>query len=245
MNDAFLNSTIVISVLIGIIILFFVFSIINYHRRYIQLQRERIHAEITIQENERKRIANDLHDSLGPLLSSVKLNINSIDVVTEEDKKIIDKAGRHIDEIIKSLRQISYNLLPNTLDRKGLVAAINEFTEIVNQKSQLHIVCHVIKPPSLAKEKEIHIFRMLQEIVQNTLKHAKAKTLQIGLAQEDGFLLILTKDDGKGFDVNRAKEESTGLGLKSLESRKEILHGQLIIESSPEQGTNHFIKIPI
>jgi signal transduction histidine kinase len=240
-----INSTFIISILIGIIILFFIFSIINYHRRYIKLQKERIHAEITIQENERKRIANDLHDSLGPLLSSVKLNINSIDVSTEEDRKIIDKAGRHIDEIIKSLRQISYNLLPNTLERKGLISAISEFTEIINQKSHLQVILHVIKPASLAKEKEIHIFRMLQEIIQNTLKHAKAKTLQIGIAQEDGFLLILTKDDGHGFDVNRAKFESTGLGLKSLESRKEILNAQLIIDSTPEQGTNHFLKIPL
>ena len=244
MIDHALNNTIIISVLLGVIILFFIFSIINYHRRYIQLQKERIHAEITIQENERKRIATDLHDSLGPLLSSVKLNINSIDVVAEEDRKIIQKAGGHIDEIIKSLRQISYNLLPNTLERKGLIAAISEFTEIINQKNQLHIVFHVIKPASLPKEKEIHIFRMLQEIVQNTLKHARAKTLQIGIAQEEGFLLILTKDDGKGFDVNRAKEESTGLGLKSLESRREILNGHLTIDSTPDKGTNHFIKIP-
>jgi signal transduction histidine kinase len=240
-----LNTTVMVSVLVGIIILFFISSIINYHRRYIKLQKERIYAEITIQENERKRIANDLHDSLGPLLSSVKLNINSIDVNTDEDRKIIDKAGRHIDEIIKSLRQISYNLLPNTLERKGLVAAVNEFTEIVNQRTQLQITFHVIKPALLSKEKEIHVFRMLQEIIQNTMKHAQAKTLQIGLAQEDRYLLILTKDDGKGFNVERAKEESTGLGLKSLESRKEILNGQLVIDSSPEQGTNHFIKIPI
>src|SRR5215217_3298651 len=101
MNENVINSTLIISVLIGIILVFFIFSIINYHRRYIQLQKERILAEITIQENERKRIANDLHDSLGPLLSSVKLNINSIDVMTEGDRKIIEKAGRHIDEIIK------------------------------------------------------------------------------------------------------------------------------------------------
>ena len=85
MSEAVINSTVIISVLIGIILVFFIFSIINYHRRYIQLQKERILAEITIQENERKRIANDLHDSLGPLLSSVKLNINSIDVISDEE----------------------------------------------------------------------------------------------------------------------------------------------------------------
>jgi signal transduction histidine kinase len=85
---------------------------------------------------------------------------------------------------------------------------------------------------------------MIQEIVHNTLKHAQATSLKIGLGQDDGFLLILAHDDGKGFDVARAKEESGGLGLKSLESRTEILNGQLIIESTP-RGTEHFIKIPV
>jgi signal transduction histidine kinase len=244
-NDNTLLTTYSIAALIAIIILFFIFSLIRYHRSYIKLQKERILAEITIQENERKRIANDLHDSLGPLLSSVKLNINSVDVEAEEDKLVIEKAGRHIDEIIKSLRQISYNLLPNTLERKGLIEAIKEFTDNINQKNILHIELHVIKSVRLPPEKEIHIFRMLQEIVQNTIKHSKARNLQIGVGQEDGNLLILLKDDGKGFDVSRAKEESGGLGLKSLETRNEILKGQLIIESSPDTGTNHFIKIPV
>jgi signal transduction histidine kinase len=223
----------------------FIISIIKYHRSYIRLQKERIHAEITIQENERKRIANDLHDSLGPLLSSVKLNINSVDVPDEKDREIIHKAGVHIDEIIKSLRQISYNLLPNTLERKGLTEAIKEFTDHINEKHPLHIEFHIIKNVKLPKEKEIHLFRMIQEIVQNTLKHAKAKNMQIGMTAEDGFVLILTKDDGKGFDVSKAKEDSGGLGLKSLESRKEILNGQLVIESTKQMGTNHFIKIPV
>ena len=77
------------------------------------------------------------------------------------------------------LRLISYNLLPNTLDRKGLVAAINEFTDIVNQKNQLQIVFHVIKPPSLAKEKEIHIFRMLQELTEEGLVKVDGKEITI------------------------------------------------------------------
>jgi len=94
-----------------------------------KLQRERILTEITIQENERRRIATDLHDSLGPLLSAVKLNINSIDI-QPEDKAILDRAGKSLDEIIGSMRQISYDLLPNTLALKGLTEAVRE-SEIV------------------------------------------------------------------------------------------------------------------
>lgn len=231
--------------LIAIIILFFIISIVRYHRRYIRLQRERIFAEITMQENERRRIASDLHDSLGPLLSSVKLQINSITVHDVTDQQIISKAGRHLDEIISSIREISYNLLPNTLQRKGLSEAIQEFISHVNSKHGLKIRFYQTKEISIPPEKEIHLFRMIQEIVQNTLKHAKAKDLQIALGEENRNVLILTKDDGIGFDIEKAKKETTGLGLKSIESRAEILQGVINMESIPGQGTNYFVKIPL
>src|ERR1044072_8201628 len=100
MENNIYNITILIACLLAAVLLFFIISIIRYHRKYVKLQKERIHAEITIQENERKRIATDLHDSLGPLLSSVKLQINSLDNTSENDQHIINKAGRHLDEII-------------------------------------------------------------------------------------------------------------------------------------------------
>lgn len=241
----FYQAVLIVVLLIAVIITYFIITIVRYHRRYIRLQKERILAEITIQEKERKRIATDLHDGLGPILSSVKLNINSIEIASENDKVIIDRAGKHIDEIITSMRQISYNLLPNTLERKGLLEALKEFTTLINSRKVLQIDLQVLKSFPIPKEKEIHIFRMIQEIVHNTVKHAQAKHLKIGMGQEEGFLLILTKDDGNGFDVAKAKEESNGLGLKSLETRTEILNGQLVLESKPGQGTEHFIKIPV
>ncbi|MBC7903837.1 MAG: sensor histidine kinase [Gemmatimonadaceae bacterium] len=240
----FYEAVLIVVLLIAIIIVYFIITIIRYHRRYIKLQKERILAEITIQENERKRIATDLHDGLGPLLSSVKLNINSIEVPLESDRLIVEKAGRHIDEIIKSMRQISYNLLPNTLARKGLIEALKEFTSLLNEKNHMTIELQVLNQLQIDKEREIHIFRMIQEIIHNALKHSNANTLKIGIGQEDGFLMILVRDDGKGFDLEKAKDESKGLGLKSLESRTEILNGQLVIDSKPGQGTEHFIKIP-
>lgn len=243
-NDIFLT-TLIIGLLIAIIIIFFIISIVRYHRRYIRLQRERIFAEITIQENERRRIANDLHDSLGPLLSSVKLQINSIAIHDPEDQQIINKAGRHLDEIIASIREISYNLLPNTLQRKGLPEAVREFIGHINARHVLKIRFYQVKDISLPPEKEIHLFRMIQEIVHNTLKHAKAKDLQIALGEENRNVLILTKDDGIGFDIEKARRETTGLGLKSIESRAEILHGVINLESIPGQGTNYFVKIPL
>ncbi|HVM88903.1 MAG TPA: sensor histidine kinase [Puia sp.] len=239
------DSILIVAVLIGIILIYFIVTIIRYHRRYIRLQKERIFAEITMQENERKRIANDLHDSLGPLLSSVKLNINSIDVHNEQDEEIISKASKRIDEIIKSLRQISYNLLPNTLQRNGLGEALREFVKEVQNKHNMQVHLRVPKDVHITKEKEIHVFRILQEMIHNVLKHADAENLYIAVTEESGNLQVMVKDDGKGFDMEKSKKESQGLGLKSLESRIEILKGELSFESSPNKGASYFFKAPL
>ncbi|MDP4246047.1 MAG: sensor histidine kinase [Bacteroidota bacterium] len=245
MENKVLNITILLSIVISIIIIYFFVSIIRYHRRYMRLQRERIFAEITIRENERKRIAGDLHDSLGPLLSAVKLNISSVEIPDAGDREVLEKTSRYLDEIIGSLRRISYDLLPNTLERKGLVEAIREFVSQMNLKKNIDIQLFVVKEIRVPNEKEIHIFRMIQEIVHNTIKHAGAKTLQIGMSEEGGNLLFLTKDDGRGFDKERELSRTNGLGLKSLASRCEILNGVLSLESKPGAGTNYFIKIPV
>src|SRR3979490_1507681 len=100
MEDQILYTTVIFAVMITVIIIYFFVSIIRYHRRYMRLQRERILTEITIQENERKRIAADLHDSLGPLLSAVKLNINSVEIPHPDDREVLEKTGKYLDEII-------------------------------------------------------------------------------------------------------------------------------------------------
>lgn len=245
MIDKIFYTTVFISLLIAIIIIFFVVSIILYHRRYIQLQRERIVAEITILENERKRMAADLHDSMGPLLSTIKLNLHSINVRDEPDIKIIEKSGKYIDEVIRSLRQISHNLLPATLERKGLTEALHEFIRQISDKKLLDIQFRTSGQINIQPEKEIHVFRIIQEITHNTLKHARATQLQIVLSRENGFFLVLVKENGIGFDIKKAKTESTGLGMKSLAIRTDILNGSLSIDSAPGQGTNYFIKIPV
>lgn len=245
METRILNITILVSIIIAVIIVYFFVSIIRYHRRYMRLQREKIFAEITIRENERKRIANDLHDSLGPLLSAVKLNISSVEVEHPGDQAVLDKTGGYLDEIIGSMRRISHDLLPSTLERKGLLEAIREFINQVNTKQSVNIQLYIVKEISIPREKEIHIFRMIQEIVHNTIKHSRARTLQIGFSEEGGHLLCLTKDDGRGFDKEKALAGSHGLGLRSLESRCEILNGILTLDSKPGEGTNYFIKIPV
>jgi signal transduction histidine kinase len=143
------------------------------------------------------------------------------------------------------MRRISHDLLPNTLERKGLLEAIREFINQVSGKHSLNIQLYIVKEINVPKDKEIHIFRMIQEIVHNTLKHAQAHNLQIGFSEENGNMLCLIKDDGRGFDKEKVLASSQGLGLRSLESRCEILNGILSLDSMPGAGTNYFIKIPV
>jgi signal transduction histidine kinase len=241
MNDA-IYIIAFIGAFLAIIITFFIITMLRHHRRYVKLQKERMLNEIAVLENERKRMAYDLHDGLGPMLSSVKLNINSIETNSDEDKSIIQKASAHIDEAIKNMRAISYNLLPVTLERKGLFEALREFIDYSSAKSKLPIQLFIKHHVEIPKEKEIHIFRILQEIIHNSIKHAQAKNLYIGFGYEDERLVIFAKDDGIGFDVAKIKETSGGLGLKSIESRADILNCLMLIESSPGKGTSWFFK---
>jgi signal transduction histidine kinase len=231
-----------IGAFLAIIITFFIITMLRHHRRYVKLQKNRMLNEIAVLENERKRMAYDLHDGLGPMLSSIKLNINSIDTNTDEDKAIIRKASNHIDDVIKNMRSISYNLLPVTLERKGLFEALREFIEHSSVKSKLPVQLFIKHHVEVPKEQQIHIFRILQEIIHNSIKHAQAKNLYIGFGYEEERMVIFAKDDGIGFDVAATKENSGGLGLKSIESRADILNCLVLIESSPGKGTAWFFK---
>src|ERR1700744_190370 len=241
MADKLFYTVIVTSLLIAIIIIYFVISILRYHRRYIRLQKERIHAEINMQEMERKRIANDLHDSLGPLLSTAKLYIHSIAVTGEEDKQLLVRAGSYIDETITGLREISYNLLPTSLSRNGLTEALKEYINRLNSAHVLNIELMINEPISLPKKNEVHLFRIIQEVIHNTMKHAKAKNLQLKFTKDDGEQLIIITDDGVGFDPAGIRK-SGGLGLKSIESRCEMLNASMQLNSAKGKGCKYVIK---
>ncbi len=114
---------------LGIILVYFVINIIRQQRKNLIFQKGKIQAEITTLENERRRIASDLHDDLGPLLSAVKLQINSVEVPDEEDRELIERSGMYIDNILSRIREISNNLMPQALSRKGLIIALQEFID--------------------------------------------------------------------------------------------------------------------
>jgi two-component system, NarL family, sensor kinase len=230
---------------VSIIIFFFAISIIKQQKRTLQLQKENALAEISTMERERSRIAADLHDDVGPLLSVIKFQIDVVDSANEEDMAELKKAAEHIDGLVHKMREISINLMPTSLVRKGLVTAIDEFLSRVEKAGILKTHFTYTDVSTISQEKSINLFRICQEVVHNAIKHSRARNIRVDFKEEKNFYCLLIKDDGVGFDFPTRIKDSTGLGLRSLKNRAELMKGEMIVESKEKVGTAFLFKIPV
>lgn len=243
-EEKFFKAITIVAILLGLLLTYFLVTIIRHQRRNLKLQKAKILAEITTLENERRRIASDLHDELGPLLSAVKLQINNLESTDEFDLKLIAKSSGHIDDIIQKMREISNNLMPNSLLRKGLKVAISDSISRMKDVHPLNITLEFSAEIVLNQEKEINLYRIIQEIMHNTIKHAKAKNLRLIFSKEREMIVLRTDDDGVGFDYEQKTKMVGGLGLLSLQSRTEVMGGEFSYSSQKNQGTRYLIEIP-
>ena len=238
------TAILITSIVIGIIIIYFVVSIVNQQRKNLALHKRNILTEITTLEKERSRIAADLHDEFGPLLSAVKMRINSFELVDEDDHKEVVKTNQHIDLMLKRVREISFDLMPSALLRKGIVIAIKEFADYIMKSNALYIEFTAQEPLVLAEQEAVNLYRILQEVIHNTLKHANASRLSIDLKADKKTLILKTVDNGIGFNVN-AVSQKAGVGLRSLLSRTKIMNGTMYIDSQAGKGTSFTFEIPM
>lgn len=233
-------------VIIGNIIAYFIFSVINQHKKVLTLQRKNLTAEITALENDRSRIAADLHDDLAPMLSAVKMRINSFEITDPQDQVQLEKTNQAIDEIARRMREISFDLMPNTLQRKGLLVALQEYVGYINRKDSLQVRLSLPEEPLyLEEQKSINVYRIVQEIVHNTLKHAQATELILEVKKEREGLVLFFKDNGRGFNYREELKDTTGFGLRSLLNRTHLLQGDLEVQSKEGKGTAYIIQIPL
>lgn len=230
-----------------LIALFFSIGPVIYYRRVNHLKKESqkqidfTKQLIQSQEEERKRIASELHDSLGQDLLVIKnlalLNKNKDDQFDEISKV----AGLAIDEV----RRISYNLHPYQLDRLGLTKAISSMFTNIENASKIKFDVQIENVDGIfSKEKEINVYRIIQECVNNILKHSDAKNARIIVQKLGDNLEIVISDDGKGLNSESALLESKGLGLKNLQNRVLFLGGDLHINRNEQFSTQIKIKVP-
>lgn len=224
---------------------FFVMSILRQQKRHILLQKKYLQEELQSIENDRSRIAADLHDELGPMLSAVKMKISSFDLDDESDVIQKEKTITHIDTALTRMREISFDLMPRTLLSKGLPAAIRQFITFISNESKLRIEFSHDENINLPEDKAIHMYRMVQELIHNTIRHAEASLLTIDLQKTDKKLVLSVKDNGRGFDKHEKTKNSQGLGLRNLYNRTELMKGDMFLESSKGKGTYYIFEIPL
>ena len=197
------------------------------------------------QEEERKRIAKELHDGLGVLLSTAKMQFTTIKDKSPENKPLIDKATKLLEQAAGDVRKISHNMMPGLLTKFGLYEAVEDLLEQVDETKGINAVCEIVGDTKRLPENiEIMLYRIIQEIVNNTLKHAGAKNIRLQMNILPEKLSITYSDDGKGFNIEE-KLESKSIGLTSIQSRVNFLSGQVNVEAKPGEGVKYNILIPI
>ena len=202
---------------------------------------------ISTEDKERKRFASDLHDGLGPLLSSVKLYLSGIRDAEETEKpEMVNYATELIDESIKSVRIISNNILPAELSEYGLVPSINRFTKKIQYSKQIEFsIKDETNEMRFDSSTELILYRVIQELINNSIKHSEADMINIKFAEEKKVLDIFYNDNGKGFDIAKQRSNEQGIGLKNIYERIGSLNGNLEIKSSEGQGMQVDIRIKI
>jgi two-component system, NarL family, sensor kinase len=248
--------------LIGGIILFglIVLLLFSLYKRNILKQEARLQAEILKQqdiatkaileaeEKERQRIAKDLHDGVGQMMSAAKLNLSAIEneilFKDEMQKESMLRIIKLVDDSCKEVRAVSHNMMPNALLKAGLSSAVREFINQIDQKI-LKVNLHSEGlNERLDSNTETVLYRVIQECVNNVIKHAAATQLDISLIRDEDGISVTVEDNGKGFDAGDSTK-SSGLGLKNIQARVEYLKGTVDFDSSPGKGTLVAIHVPL
>jgi two-component system NarL family sensor kinase len=221
----------------------------NYQQSLLSLgnqkEMEILQATIAGEEVERKRIARDLHDGIGSLLSSLKMKLikrpNSLHELNEHES---EQVAILLNRSITELRQIAYNLVPETLLKLGLEKALQDLCLLL-KTDHINIIFHAqgIKP-DISESNQMIIYRIIQELINNALKHSHCTEIIVDCSQNENLFFITVEDNGKGFDASDPKTLQ-GSGLRNLKNRVEFLKGKLQIDSSPGEGTAFNIELNI
>ena len=209
---------------------------------------ETINAMVSGQEKERHRLAGELHDNLGSTLATVRMQVENLERnldKVDNPKALLTKTHKLINEAYEKVRTISHERNAGVLAKDGLLPAIQRLANTISSDDGLSIEVEDFGlEQRLGNELEITIFRIVQELVTNIVKHAKATEATISLTQHEGELNILIEDNGKGFKVGTLQNKN-GMGLGSIERRVEHLEGSMSVDSTPGKGTHIIIDIPL
>jgi PAS domain S-box-containing protein len=215
-----------------------------------QQQKARTAAIVETQEEERRRIAKELHDALGQMLVAAKLNVDILeDKLTGADKdahRRVENVKSMLNQIMLEVRRISYDLMPSILEDFGLPPALNHLCEQLSQTQKLKIrFVSAGMTERLARPVEIGLYRIAQEALNNSIKHSQAREATIQLIKDKKIVTLTIEDDGRGFDPaqNRPVTEKGGMGLMNMRERAESICASISFNSRPNEGTEIIIQL--
>jgi two-component system, NarL family, sensor kinase len=219
--------------------------VLKFHKKIQQMEAEQqkilLNASIKLQEEERQRLAADLHDDAGPLLATVRLYLNENLVNQDKATQIqsIYQARQIIDDTIQLVRNISHSLMPPTLKNFGLESAINDLFQKISGSGSINASCrfHEYKE-RLKEEKELIIFRVVQELINNILKHSNSSFIHLTQNVHAEKFYLRIHHDGRGIvqaDFDKLNKSNVGLGLKNITSRLRVVHGNINFEKDISQ----------
>lgn len=215
-------------------------------KRRVELMKEaQIRATIESQENERQRFAQDLHDGMGQLISALRLTLHSLDSVGGKSGVMhLSKAETLLDDMHEEIRSIAFNLMPQTLVKNGVIPALKEVINRLSSASVKIQVSNFEAPERLDQLKEIALYRILQEWLNNIIKYSNANNIDIQFVGHENELTVTIEDDGDGFS-SELLNHSQGHGWKNIQSRVSLLHASLDLDTQPgRKGTSLTLNIP-
>jgi two-component system, NarL family, sensor kinase len=255
-QTAYLNTIFIITILAlllisGVLVLNFRNKQKIERQKIAELEKEKqlmgIEAMLKGQEKERTRLAQDLHDGLGSMLSGVKISFSTMKeniIMDAASAKAFEKSIDQLDRTIAELRKVAHNLMPEALVRFGLKSAVKDFCESIQLSGNLEIICEQFGTDrELGNIADVNVYRIIQELINNAVTHGKASQVLVQLTRtDDDKVLITVEDNGKGFDPAEL-EKASGMGWANIRSRVNYFNGLVEITSKPGQGTTINIEI--
>jgi signal transduction histidine kinase len=230
-------------IVLMVLITFFVVTIVKYHRKKAVFNLEKLQADFDQLDHERERIAADLHDDLGSFLSAIRLHLQRVEPADGKSESILKFSQELLDQSVNKLRKIAFNMMPGVLHRKGLDDALTELINIMTESSGIR-VNYKYNADGISHVKAIHIYHIAQELLHNIVKHSKASLVTFNITTIKSQVVLEIIDNGIGFDKKLFFKRSSGLGMRNIKTRAEVLKAKISLATLTGKGTYFQIKMP-
>ncbi len=229
-----------------LVFLAFMVTIFKYRKKGFTSYLKKVATDFTMLELEKKRIATDVHDGIGSNLSAVRLLVDELLASERTDVVLRSKLTTTLQQMSVSVREVSNHMIPYALQREGLVTAITELTGRLFHNPAIKITTRLLlHNDQVTEETALQIYRIVQELLNNIIKHARASSVHISLEEYKETIVLTIRDNGVGFDKQKVQKASKGIGLLSVSSRVISLHGNMYLTTSAGKGTEYVIELPL